>query len=200
MSNQGYELAMWLRAELRARKYPVPVVYAPERAERTKHDPVILVMRDRQTSEKVETAHGNDKNGRKFRTRRVPLAIKVYAKSALDGARIVEHEELADYLVDALITALETWATAERGGTIEYGEMAFMTSDELAADGDPEGWPGVVYLLKFTIGRGVVKRDYLKQVQPTGVLTGVSNSVEVRQIDDDGEPADPAVQPPEEDP
>jgi hypothetical protein len=199
MSNQTAELGKWLDTHLRGRKYPFRVRYAPERTERTKHDPVILIMRDTDTSEKIETAHGTQKNGRKYRTRRIPVKIKVYAKSSLDGARLEEHEELADYLVDALVTALEIWSTAERGGGIEFGEMAFLTPAEVVtADGAPEGWPGVVYLMRFTIGRGVVERDYLKQVRPTGTINGASSTVEVRQTNEDGTAGDPAIQPPPE--
>jgi hypothetical protein len=182
-------------------------VYAPERTKETGFGPMILFSRDHMASEKIESAHGTVKNGRKFRTRRLPVVLKIYAKSSLDGATLAEHEELADYLVDAVVSALEIWSTSERGGGIEYGEMAFLTPDEITPDrgGPPEGWPGVVYLMRFTIGRGVVERDYLKQAQPTGTLTGAGSTVEVRQTDDDGEPADPEIipvgtQPPEPDP
>ncbi len=206
MSNQTAEICKWLGAHLRSRKCPFKVRYAPERTDRGNYDPAILVMRDRETSEKIETAHGTQKNGRKMRTRRIPVKIKVFAKSSLDGARLEEHEELADYLVDMLVTALETWSTSERGGGIEYGEMAFMTADEVAdetrSEDKAEGWPGVVFVMRFTIGRGVVERDYLKQVRPTAALTGIGTSVEVRQTNEDGEPDDPEIvhvgpQPPE---
>lgn len=200
MSNQTVELARWLDTHLRGRKYPFRVVYAPERTERA-HGSVILLSRDTMTSEKIETAHGTQKNPRKFRTRRVPVAIRIYAQSSERGARRADHEELADYLVDAIVTGLEIWSTSERAGGIEYGEMSFMTPDELAEDGTPEGWAGVVYLMRFTIGRGVVERDYLKQANPTGTINGTADRVEVRQFDEDGEATDPAIQPlPEEDP
>ena len=202
MSNQTAELGKWLDAHLCSRKFPFRVKYAPERTDRAKYDPVILIMRDTETSEKVETAHGVQKNGRKSRTRRVPVKLKIYAKSSLDGARLEEHEELADYLVDALVTGLVIWSTEERGGALEFGEMAFMTPDEVVtSEGKPEGWPGVVYLMRFTIGRGVVERDYLGQVKPTAAINGVGSVVEVRQVNEDGSAADPATQPPpEEDP
>src|SRR5688572_21539185 len=199
MSNQTVELARWLDEHLQGRKYPFRVVYAPERTERSRGS-VILLARDNTTSEKVGTAQGVQKNGRKMRTRRIPVVVKIYAQASVRGARLADHEELIDYLVDALVTGIEIWATSERGGVVEYGEMSFMTPDELAADGKPEGWAGAAYIMRFTIGRGVVERDYLKQVQPTAVLTGVGSSVEVRQVDEDGEPLDPAIQPPPEEP
>jgi hypothetical protein len=197
MSNQTSELGKWLDAHLRGRKYPFRVRYAPERTDRSSRDPVILIARDTMASEKIESAHGTQKNGRKMRTRRIPVVVKIFAKSSLDGARLEDHEELADYLVDAMITALEVWSTSEKGGGIEYVEMSFLTPDELVtSDGKPEGWPGVVYLMRFTIGRGVIELDYLKQVLPTAPINGVGSTVEVRQFDEDGEPGNPAVQPP----
>lgn len=203
MSNQTYELARWIGAHLKDRKFPFRVIYAPERTDRKNPDPVILISRDFETSEKVTAPQGQQANGRKMRTRRVPLKVKIFARSTLDGARRIEHEELADYLVDALIIALEEWSSSERGGVIEYGEMAFMTKDELELE-EPEGWSGVVYIMRFTIGRGVVKRDYLKQIRPTGTLTSASNRAEVR-LDENDDPevvefSTPDDDPPEEEP
>lgn len=186
MSNQTYNLSLWLGAELKKRKYPFAVVYAPERFERANMDPVITFERDRQATEKIGTARGAQANPNKMYTRQLPCKIKIYARDNKRGASIRDHEELADYLVDAVITALEEWSHAERGGEIMYSEANFMTPDELEADEHaPEGYTGAVYLLRFSIGRGVVKRDYLKQARPTGTLTGTGTNVEVRLKDED---------------
>jgi hypothetical protein len=71
MSNQTATMARWLHDNLKARKYPFRVVYAPERTKETGFGPMILFSRDHMASEKIESAHGTVKNGRKFRTRRL---------------------------------------------------------------------------------------------------------------------------------
>lgn len=182
MSNQTFELAKSIGDSLKARKFPFRVIYAPERTARADHSPVILFMRDTDTSETVETAHGAQTNGRKQATRRIPVKVLVYARASYEGATRDEHEELSDYVVDALIVALEDWNTSQKAGGIQYGEMAFLTLDELKSiEGNtPEGWPGTCYVMRFTIGRGVVTRDYLKQIRPTAALTGVGLEVDVR--------------------
>ncbi len=197
MSNQTLELCRWVATDLAAQKYPFDVVYAPERFTRANMDPVVLFQRDNGSSEKVESPKGQQANGRKSATRRVPVKVKVYARSNLVGAGVADHEALADYLVDALIISLDEWSTAQRGGGIEYGEMAFMTPDELMADEHaPEGYIGLVYLMRFTIGRGVIKRTYKQEIRPVGEINGVANTAEVRLKDGD----EPAIQPPPEPP
>jgi hypothetical protein len=192
MSNQTRELARWLHDHLSGRKYPFRVSYGPERTERWRGSAITL-ERDNMTSETVGTASGTQKNGRKMRTRRLPVVIKIYAQASTPGANHGDHEELVDYLVDALVTGLEIWATSQRAGVIDYGEMAFMTPDELAHEGKPDQWSGAAYVMRFTIGRGVVERDYLKGVQPTATINGVGSTVEVRQFDEDGDPIDPEI-------
>jgi hypothetical protein len=188
MSNQPYALSQWLDAELKKRKFPFRVKYAPERTDRANaSNPVILFMRDAEASEKIEAPKGNQPNPNKRRTRRIPCKIKIYAASTLPGATLPEHEELADYLVDAIVIALDEWNSSESGGGIEFGEMAFLTPDELVdpTTGKPESWPGVVFVIRFSIGRGVVKRDYLKQARPTAAINGTGSTVEVRHNESD---------------
>ena len=187
MSNQTYELAKWVGDSLKARKYPFRVLYAPgERFAHANIDPVIIFERDNETSETVESPKGQQANAPKRATRRVPVRVRIYARANNQGARIVDHEELGDYLVDAVITALSEWSVVQKGGEIVYGEMAYFTPDELAADSlKPEGYKGLVYGMRFTIGRGVMARDYLKQARPTAVLTGTGSTVEVRRNDED---------------
>lgn len=198
MSNQTFELSRWLGTELAARKFPYRVIYAPERTDRASVMPVILLSRDLDASESVGTPKGQQANPHKSSTRRIPCKLKIYARASLPGSSVIDHEELADYLVDAVLVALDEWSTAQRGGGIEYGEMQFMTPEELVTDdGKPEGWPGLVYLIRFTIGRGVVKRDFLKQARPTGSINGVGSTVEVRlNTEDEPEVVPVGPQPP----
>lgn len=185
--NLIYEVSRELGLRLKARKYPFRVHYGPERTNRESNaSPVILVCRDRADGEDIQPAVGQQANGRKIATRLQGVEIKIYAQSSLPHATLQEHEELADYLVDAVLVSLYEIAAAEKMGTLEFTEARFMYSNELVTEkGEPEHWPGVVFLLRLKIGRGVLKRDYLKQIRPAAAPTGAGTDVEVRLKSDD---------------
>lgn len=205
--NQLYELALDVSGRLRARHYPFRVHYAPERADRNGIDPVILFMRDRTANEPVVPAAGaavrqaaaaNTKAIKK-RDRTIGGAVKIYARASVTGAMAQDHEELADYLADAVICALDEWAVEAKTHLPVYTEARLMAPSELISDtGEPDQFPGVVYLLRFSILRGVYVRTYEKQGRALGLIAGAVNDVEVRLTEGDEPELVPA--PPEEDP
>jgi hypothetical protein len=190
--NLCYEVSREVGQKLAALKYPFPVVYARERTSRANADPVILFMRDRVNGETITAPKGQQGNPRKVLDRYSGVEIRIYACAALDGATRQEHEELADYLTDAVLCALEETATESKLGELEYTEARFMYPEELVTEkGEPEHWPGEVFLLRLKIGRGVFRRDYKRQGRPVGSFTGASGEVEVRRENSD----DPEVVP-----
>jgi hypothetical protein len=193
MSNQVAEVAREVGEKLKAAKFPFRVVYAPERTDRSDmSNPVILFMRDRMNGEDIEPPKGQQANGRLVLNRKTGVEVRIYACSSLPSARAQDHEELADYLIDAVLVALEEVCKEGRFSPFEYGEARFLYPSELVFDdNEPEKYRGVVFVLRLKIGRGVVKRDYLKQVRPTTTVSEVGSQVEVRQNDED----DPEVVP-----
>jgi hypothetical protein len=193
VSNQVYEVAREVGAKLKAAKFPFRVVYAPERTDRSDtSNPVILFMRDRTNGEGIEEPKGQQANGRIVLNRKTGVEIRIYACSNVPGAMVQDHEELADYLIDAVLVALEEVCKEGRFSPFEYGEARFLYPEELVfGDNEPEKYRGVVFVLRLKIGRAVVKRDYLKQIRPTASPVVTGNQVEVRQNDED----DPEVVP-----
>lgn len=187
MSNQVFEVAHELGVKLEAAKFPFLVEYAPERIDRSDTaNPVILVARDRMNGENILPPAQFQVNGRKMLGRACGVEIKVYARSSLPAPMIAEHEELADYIVDAVLCALYEIEKEGKFSPFEFTEARFMFPEEVVtAAGEPELWPGVVYVLRFKIARAVVKRDYLKQVRPQSSADQTGNVVEVRQKDSD---------------
>jgi hypothetical protein len=173
-----YELSRDLQDMLRARKYPVTVEYGPERTLRDGYpENVILIERDRESGDSVETAHGSQRNPRKMRTRKLGAIATIWARSNLPGARIGDHERACEGLVDALIISLEEWGTEARAGDIPITSARYATA---ADHNDVETWPGVVYLLRFQVPRGMLRRDYTGEARPESPFTGVSNQTRAR--------------------
>lgn len=192
MSNQLYELTRFVSERLVAKKYPFRTHYGPERFDRSgaAGESVVLFMHDRTPGgrDAIEGAKGtgprtvlNGTQAPKKATRKIAAMCRIYAQATLRGAMIQDHEELADYLSDAVIAALEDWAKEGQAGAIEYVESGYMTPEELVtANGAPEQFPGAVYQIRFRIGRGVYDRDYTKAGRPIGLITGTSNEARVR--------------------
>lgn len=168
-----YALCRDVAALLADRKFPLPVEYGPERTVRAFPQSVIVIDRDRDASETISAAHGTGRNPKKVLARYLPCRALVWAASTEDGARVNEHEHECDRYVDGLLAALDDWAT-EAKAEINFTSARFAKPTdagvELAAE--IEAWPGVVYLVTFTVGRGVYARKYTGAGQPEGTVAG----------------------------
>lgn len=178
MSNQVYEMSRNIGEMLDEQKFPFEVRYVPERTQIEQTAPTqIHFTRCRVAPDLIGAPQGQQRNPRKSYTRKLCVDVLVYASSTLPGAMIQEHEDLCDQLVDALVVRVDEWCTAARAGEPEYVEMRYMGVDELPG---LEGWPGVVYLLRFRIGRGVTRKDFLGEGRPTGSPAHVKNTSQVK--------------------
>lgn len=177
-----YELTRDLADMLAARKFPQPVIYGPEWAQRLGGaHAAIVVERDRQGGDRVGPPIGQLRAPRKAASRYLGVVATIYASAQIDGAHIGDHEREAEQLVDALIVSLDEWAAATKAGEIEYTSSRYLAPEEIAL----QGWPGVVYELRFLVGRGVRKLDYLGSGPPTGAPAGVSNQTSVSYVQSD---------------
>lgn len=189
-----YELSQDLQTKLAARKFPTVIEYGPRFAAiEDWRDHLVVVERDRENADQLEPGNGFNENPRRVCNRGLAVRATIYAKSTLDGSRINEHEYECEQIVDGLITALTQWGTeqnARLGGiAASIQEARYLRKEELPQSA--ETWPGVVYLLRFRVSRGVYVRDYLGQARPTGAATGVENTLFVER----GDGSDPETVP-----
>ncbi len=183
-----YRLTMDVRDLLAARKFPFAVEYGPERTTRVAPFNAIVIDRDRDANEAIGAAPALQRNPKKVLRRDIPCRALVYAFSSVDGARVCDHEHECDRYVDGLVSALDEWATAAKG-EVTFTGARFATP----ADGvDSEAWPGVVYAVTFTVGRGVYARDYTGAGQAEGSVAGAGMRGTVR-VQRQGSDADPEI-------
>jgi hypothetical protein len=171
-----YALARDIDARLTARKFPVRVVYGPERTTREGYAPVIVVERDRTASDTVGPPKGTQRNPRKYMTRTLAVSATIYAQSSLPGAMIQDHERSCEQLVDAFLVSLYEHLAAEQAGTISVSSARYLAASER---NDVETWPGVVYVIKFFVPRAVLALDYTGEAKPTAAAPGFVNAVRV---------------------
>ena len=175
-----YRMAMDVGAALTARKFPIRVEYGPEQTQRVAPQTVIIIDRDRGASETIGAAHGTERNPKKVGARFLPCRALVYACSTLADARLNEHEHECDRFVDGLLSALYDWAKLEQTAVNVTGARFAAKADGVD---DLESWPGVVYLVTFTVGRGVYRMTYTGAGQPEGTVAGAGmrGTVQVRR-------------------
>jgi hypothetical protein len=185
MSAQTFELMRDCEAMLQAQKFPFPFYYVPARTRVDQTGPTqIHFMRSRQATDLIASPQGQQKNARRLYTRKLSVDVLVYAASTLPAAMLQEHEGLCDQIVDALVCAVDTWCTGGIAGEPEYVEMRYLDNDELQ---ELEQWPGVVYLLRFRIGRGVTAKTFLGEAKPTGSAATVKNTSAISLASTSGE-------------
>lgn len=174
-----YDVSREVESKLRAQKYPFRVVYGPLHLHREDYPSGLIVFERAAVSESIGSPKGQQVNPRKLATRQTQGRARVYAKASKAGARLNEHEALCDYVVDAVIVAVEEAITEAKMGTLTWSEARYLTPAERQAEARDqqtadnrtqsyplEQWPGVVYQLQFNFERGVAKRDWLHAARP----------------------------------
>lgn len=158
---------------IRARGFTVPIVYGPERFGRiSRHQSVIVFERDRDKGDGFGAPTGSKRNPEYFGVRTIGCLVTIIARSPLDGARLADHEELADKWIDAVQCALYRWQSEARS-PISFDAGRFLRRDEL--EGGPlESFDGAVYEMTFAVARGVYDRDWDGEGRLLGLITDVA--------------------------
>lgn len=197
MANQVYEMvkgAEGLEETLRAKHFPFPVIYGPQHPQPHGGATLLLFQRDRMAHEAVTASAAQPVRQtsapvtrmKKWADRTVGVECRIYARASVAGAMPHDHEELADYLADGVICAVIAWCEANKAGAAKFVECRYLVPDELMTEtGEPEKFPGVVYMVRFQLARGVFERTFEKLGKPVGLITGVSNEADVRLKDED---------------
>lgn len=175
-----YELARDVEEIMRGLSYPVRVEYGPDRLARSSYEHRIVMQRDRRAADTVGPAHVTRSNPRRVRTRALSAEAFVFVQSALPNARINEHETECERIVDGLIAALVEWGTSTGAGDIQITEARYQTAEERDV-GTEEAFPGVSYVLRFKVPRGVFRLKYTGEGKPTGTIGGFRSRTEAFQ-------------------
>lgn len=179
-----YEIFRELESNLMSRGYPFPLEYGPE-AKRKKppFDTRIVLDHDREGGDAISGPRSQVSlatpagRSRKLLDRAVGCVVRVYAKSSAHGARVQDHERLAEKLVDAVLAGLRTVIQA-RATLWRVTSAGFVTKEALEVP-ELEKWPGVVYEIKFSVDRGVFDLKWDGEGAPTGSITEVANSTQI---------------------
>jgi hypothetical protein len=179
-----------LEANLLAHRFPVAVVYGPERLTReaVHGRPTIVVERDTEQSDSLSHVAVRG-NARKLFVRELAVRARVYAQSSLPGAHAHDHEDLCEKIVDAFLVALYQWGVEGKAGAIPITEAKYIPPPE-----GFEQFPGVVYSIRFRVPRSVDERTFAGETaagaaRPTGTIAGIANRTDVTYAHSDDDPS-----------
>ena len=176
-----YRLATHVGDALAARQYPVRVVYGPERVSHSLTASAIVIERDRDSGDTFENVRGAFRNAKHPAIRMVGARATVYWRAAVAGARVQDHEDECDAVVDALYCAVDSYMQASaRINLTPVSEARYLRAEEIAAEG-LETWAGVVYRLRWRMPRGVASTTYLGLGLPTAAPAATTSGVHVRR-------------------
>ena len=155
-----YDAMQIVETELESRGCPMPIIYGPERSQdvslvRSR----IVFERPRESGDEVSPPRQMQKNPPRRAERGLACVCRVFAHSTLDGARVQDHEALADQTIDLVVVALQI-AAARLSTTMRIGAGGFVDYDVETMTA-----PGVVYELEFTIQRGVFDRTWADEAR-----------------------------------
>lgn len=178
-----YAMTKCVAASLAAKNWPAQVRYGKERVSRATHySSLVVIERDTDSGDSLSTAHGQVRNARKLRTRSLAVRASVFAKSPKAGARVNEHEHELEDLVDAVIVAVQLWATESRAGDVDFHMLGPVDSEE--HNGSEIG-AGAAYDLRFRVQRAVTDR-----VRDTATLSDIDSAIIVSAAGGDSETVD----------
>lgn len=180
-----YEMSKAVAATLASRKFPVKMIYGPERLPSNARTHVIRFERDRDASDSVVGVRGALRNPRKVLGRELAAAATIWARSSLESAHHGDHERLCEQLVDGLLIAMSEWyrVHGHAGSAIDYiTDSRYLNPKDLGEEF--EQWPGVVYRIKFRVPRAVHVLTYKGDALPEGSFAFVGSVAIVTHGDD----------------
>jgi hypothetical protein len=161
-----YSVSQIVATELALRGCPLRVVYGPERLQDVGlTDSRIVFQRPRSASDVTGPPKSSKGNPPRRAERAISGVVRIYGHSTADGARVQDHEDVAEQAVDLVIVTLQV-AVARLVTTATIGTGGYLPAAELQLAG-LEAWPGVVYELPITIQRAVFDRTWAGDAKST---------------------------------
>jgi hypothetical protein len=173
-----YEISKELSAALKAQGCPFSVSFGPERTQTVSiaRNRIVIDHGDGDSFAPVTSVHRNPKMRA---VRNVAGVARIYGQSTVTGAAVQDHRRIVEHALDMVIAELDIIVQA-RKTTWTKDAGRFLLPDDLAGS---ETWPGAVYELKFTIARGVYRRNWVGDARPETDLAAIAVTT-VSQVSD----------------
>lgn len=161
-----------VRDAVKAKGMPYVMEYGPAPVPAAIGGTRVVFQRERGVGETLKPPRSNHRNPRMFMTRGLPILVRIHAQSTLVGARMHNHEEVADAIASQVIPEVHKAVRA-------FGTDWLPTFTGFVENTDvPDGWQGVTYEIKFTVDDGVFDTAWTgeaaTEVSPTTIATNLN--------------------------
>jgi hypothetical protein len=152
------------------KKFPHPVLYGPERAQRLGTTAMGVVFeRDHQAGDEIAGPIGARVSPENPFTHVVSGVATVFAQSSRGGARVQDHECEADRVAHGVICAM---FKACKMAHLPFALVDYRLVEAKDLNGC-ETWPGAIAVIRFRVTTLVRDVDYLGDGDLTGVVADV---------------------------
>lgn len=162
---------------LAARKWPVVVYYGPQRVTREGASSLRVTFEADPGADVVTPSAGLQRNPRRVYVRMLGVRIVLQAASCVNGARLCEHVELCDRLVDAVLVELSRWTHDGSHIPVALISTGYVRPEDFS--GAEKATAGVVYEIRCRIPRAVEDRDYEGNAADEAGWSSASNTIRV---------------------
>lgn len=161
-----HEIGVELQAALAAAGCPYRVFDGPIRTTDANFRDRIVLEHDEQGADSFAMRHNTARNPRAFFARGMACKLTIYAASPKAGALEYEHRRQVEHVLDIVVVSLQEIAKGRQNlWTPKSGR--FLKPDEWKTT---DTLPGVAYEFKFDFDRGIVKRTWVGDAEPTTTI------------------------------
>jgi len=154
-----YAISKDVETELTARGCPLPVIYGPEPvADLALVRSRIVIERPRESGDTIGPPRAHKHNPRRAAERGIAARVRIYAHATVEGARVQDHESVAEQAAGLIVVALQI-AIARQKTTAAFSSSGYVAPAALEIP-ELRVWPGVVYEIDLTVQRGVFDRTW----------------------------------------
>lgn len=173
-----YEISKEVATELKAQACPIPVVYGPERTASSAGVAIassrIVFERDRRGGDRDGPGRGRMVNPKMVAVQTIGAVCRIFAQSTDAGARVQDHERVADLAWSLLRVALYKVMSKRKDPFWRITSMRLVSADELKLAG-LEVWPGVVYEVLFSVDRAINDTTWTEAAKPEATVTAAGH-------------------------
>jgi len=179
-----YAFARAIGVALAARGFPYKVAYEPFLDTKQTYGSGVVISRTRGANEAIGPAIGPRQNPKPVMSRLLSADVYVMAKSSKAGARVNEHEDECDPVVDAVLIAADGLIRGKGSPSFAVPEARYLSAQERSAlGGFVEQWPGVVYFLRLIVPRGIARLNYRGEGAATAKIAEIDTTLNARLRD-----------------
>lgn len=163
-------LFLAVKKAVEAKGMPFVMEYGPAQVPSSVGPTRVIFQRERGVGETLKAPTGTHRNPGMVARRGLPILVRIFAMSTVQGAGFQDHEQLALQVSEQIL--VEVHRAVRSFGT----EYALTFSGLVDNAPDAKDWKGVTHEIRFTVDDGVMDVSWKGEAAAQGSPASVSNT------------------------